>query len=339
MPSLAVDAASIFAERSQIVGFVWAGAYLGTTCAFPTAGALIESGAGWQSVFYLAGGAGAIWVVLWWLVVSDRPETDRYITASERRYITSSLPPSLDPSTPVPWRTILSQSSVWGVVAGHTAHNWLFYTLLTYLPSYLKSELGFDIKTSGVVSVLPYLGCFLGSSGSGQLADRLIKSHGWSVVWTRRTFQVLFEVSAGVVLVLAGYTSDVVVAVVCVTASVTFVGAGSAGGYAPNILDLAPFHGGILMGISNTIATLPGIISPVLTGYIVQSKTRSARSADEWREVFWLGLGVALVGNIIFAVLARGTEVRELCQPEGESAMPKAAPSTASTAPLIDADA
>lgn len=41
--------------------------------------------------------------------------------------------------------------------------------------------------------------------------------------------------------------------------------------YSVNHLDLAPQHASILMGISNTFATLPGIISPTITGYIVKS--------------------------------------------------------------------
>lgn len=36
-----------------------------------------------------------------------------------------------------------------------------------------------------------------------------------------------------------------------------------------NHLDLAPNFAGILMGVSNTVATLSGIISPIITGYIV----------------------------------------------------------------------
>ena len=44
--------------------------------------------------------------------------------------------------------------------------------------------------------------------------------------------------------------------------------------FSVNHLDIAPKHAGVLMGISNTIATLPGIISPLITGYIVQNKVR-----------------------------------------------------------------
>ena len=42
--------------------------------------------------------------------------------------------------------------------------------------------------------------------------------------------------------------------------------------YRVNHLDIAPKHASVLMGIGNTVATLPGVVSPIITGYIVQNK-------------------------------------------------------------------
>lgn len=76
-------------------------------------------------------------------------------------------------------------------------------------------------------------------------------------------------VSQGIFLVIAGYTSNWLVAVVCLTMAVG--GGGFAfSGFFVNHLDIAPPFAGILMGISNTVATIPGILSPLLTGVIVQ---------------------------------------------------------------------
>ena len=42
--------------------------------------------------------------------------------------------------------------------------------------------------------------------------------------------------------------------------------------FSVNYLDVAPQHASVLMGIGNTFATLPGIVSPIITGYVVQNK-------------------------------------------------------------------
>ena len=45
-------------------------------------------------------------------------------------------------------------------------------------------------------------------------------------------------------------------------------------GFSINHLDIAPQYAAILMGVSNTIGTIPGIISPAITGFIVKDGVR-----------------------------------------------------------------
>lgn len=42
--------------------------------------------------------------------------------------------------------------------------------------------------------------------------------------------------------------------------------------YSINPLDIAPQYASIILGISNTFATIPGIVSPMLAGVIVKNK-------------------------------------------------------------------
>ena len=89
----------------------------------------------------------------------------------------------------------------------------------------------------------------------------------------------------GACIIVAGYTTNWLVAVVCLTLAVG--GGGFAfSGFFVNHLDIAPPFAGILMGISNAVATLPGIISPLLTGVIVQHQVcdRSLFAALETRK-------------------------------------------------------
>lgn len=47
--------------------------------------------------------------------------------------------------------------------------------------------------------------------------------------------------------------------------------------------DIAPQFAGVLMGICNSFATVAGIISPILTGYIVTTP-----SEMEWKIIFFI---------------------------------------------------
>lgn len=57
-----------------------------------------------------------------------------------------------------------------------------------------------------------------------------------------------------------------------------------------NHLDIAPQHASVLMGISNTFATIPGIVSPILTGYIVQHEVSEidATNLSQWIDLIYI---------------------------------------------------
>ena len=69
-------------------------------------------------------------------------------------------------------------------------------------------------------------------------------------------------------MMLAAYLLHPVTSMVCITIAVG-LGAFAWSGFAVNHLDIAPQYASILMGIGNTIATIPGIVSPMLTGFLV----------------------------------------------------------------------
>lgn len=54
-------------------------------------------------------------------------------------------------------------------------------------------------------------------------------------------------------------------------------------------------------GISNTVATISGIVTPTLTGYIVQNNL-----ASEWQIVFYIAAGIYLVGSVVYWFCSSG---------------------------------
>lgn len=74
-------------------------------------------------------------------------------------------------------------------------------------------------------------------------------------------------------MMLAAFLIDPIYSVVLLTIGVG-IGAFSLSGFTVNHLDIAPKFASVLMGISNTFGTIPGIVSPILTGYIVSTPVR-----------------------------------------------------------------
>ena len=56
-------------ERSRLCGIAFAGCYLGSFAALPVWGALCAHGH-WEDLFYISGGSGIAWTVLWMLLTA-----------------------------------------------------------------------------------------------------------------------------------------------------------------------------------------------------------------------------------------------------------------------------
>lgn len=110
------------------------------------------------------------------------------------------------------------------------------------------------------------MGILLGVSG--YLADWTQVKGYLTTTQVRRYFNCGAFLAQTVFMMLAAYLLEPTISVVCITIAVG-LGAFAWSGFAVNHLDVAPQYASILMGISNTFATIPGIVSPLLTGFIV----------------------------------------------------------------------
>ena len=81
-------------------------------------------------------------------------------------------------------------------------------------------------------------------------------------------------VGPAVFLVAAGYTGcNPLLAVVFLTLS-SSLGGLSASGFNINHLDIAPRYASILMGISNGVGTLSGMVCPLIVGALTKNKVQ-----------------------------------------------------------------
>ena len=180
-------------ERSGMVGLACGGAYFGTAIAFPICSSLVASTAPvigrWPGMFYLFGVMTLFWAVGWFAVVRKSPEADRNVSAEELNWIVSTRKDDVhinDTDSSVDkkeeqeqdsvdsdakerpttcWQTV--RQSIWMrmflcpaslVIFGvHFAGNWINYTLLSFLPTYFANQLDFDISSSGLLEVIPYV--------------------------------------------------------------------------------------------------------------------------------------------------------------------------------------
>lgn len=282
-------------ERARAISLHLSGTALGTIIALLASPPIIIA-FGWQAVFYVSGLLGLLWIALWWWKADDWPERSRGVSAAEMADIRAGRS-EVDAAEAIPWRRICREPAVWAIVMAHLCNNFGFYILLLWLPSYLDQTFHVPLKNLGMMAVMPYLAAFVVGNCSGWLADSL-QRHGMRMTAVRKTLQsTAFGLGAAAVCAMP-FAHSAVQAVILATISVGGTSIGM-GGWGVNHLDVAPRYAGILMGISNTFATLPGIIGVALTGFVVQA-------TGSYSGVFYLAALVYLIGLIAYLVWGSG---------------------------------
>ncbi|PFX21595.1 Vesicular glutamate transporter 2.1 [Stylophora pistillata] len=163
----------------------------------------------------------------------------------------------------------------------------------------LIQETALDLSKMGFMAAAPFLVKGVCSPLSGLAADMLRRSTV-STKNVRRFFYAAGAVASGFLVLIAGYSLNVTVIVICMslaglTTSLAFPA------YTVNMLDIAPRYSSIIMGVCNTVGTTAGFVSPTIVGFITQDKT-----AEEWQRVFWLTFVILLGGTFLFCLLMSG---------------------------------
>ncbi|XP_025419440.1 vesicular glutamate transporter 1-like isoform X2 [Sipha flava] len=290
------------AERTRLGSFAFSGSFVGTVIGYPICGWLAAN-YGWPSTFYVPGFVAILWCSVWLTCIAESPIEDKYITKEELMYIIDSIGPTGDKKLGFlnyPWKDILTSTPVWAITCAHFCENWGFYTLLTQLPSFMNDVLKFDIEKGSLLSALPYLVMSIILQFSGFFVDWLREHDVFTTTQVRKIFNCGAFVSQTIFMCLAANSTSEVASITCLTLAVG-LGAFAWSGFSINPLDIAPQYASIILGISNTFATIPGIISPMLAGAIVKNK-----SAEEWHWVFLIASGIYLFGAIFYATFASG---------------------------------
>lgn len=135
------------AERTTLNTFAYCGTQVGTVVTLAISGAIGASSVGWPGIFYITGGFGLVWSVIWLLFGSSSPASHRRITYQERDYIESATGTSLNRPTRTPWKQILTSKPFIALFIVSCTQNWGFWTLMTGIPTYMNDVLNFDLTS------------------------------------------------------------------------------------------------------------------------------------------------------------------------------------------------
>ncbi|XP_060522935.1 putative inorganic phosphate cotransporter isoform X2 [Cylas formicarius] len=285
-------------ERTLLGAIAYSGSNLGTVLGNIFTGVIIKQCGNWPSAFYFWGGLCVIYLLLHLLYLFSSPQSHPFITPEELDYLNKFA--SKKRILKIPWAQLFTNMPFWANCAGQIGHNYIYFTMVTYLPTYMKEILAFEIQSNAFFSALPFLVLWLCSLGLSFLAK-------WAVddrkMCRRGAFNNIFATLSNM------GSAGCILAAVYVGCSRT----GAIGFYLLSMIfksfyyftitvntnQLSRNFGGIIFGVTNGLSSLAGVVGNALIGAITKD-----RKLSQWQSAFWITLGVAIMTSIIFVLFS-----------------------------------
>jgi ACS family sodium-dependent inorganic phosphate cotransporter len=196
----------------------------------------------------------------------------------------------------MPWGKLLRIPIVRAFVTAHFCHNWALFVLVSWLPSYFHEHLGLGVARAGLYSALPWVTNLAALMVGGSAGDALI-GRGRHPLNVRRWFAAAGLAAAALCLLLLRPVNSAEVALL-LTCLATFTLGLAAAGFTSVPLDLAPRHAPMLIGFSNTLATIPGILGVAITGWLLDL-------THTYAATFLATAALTLIGALALALVSR----------------------------------
>jgi len=215
------------------------------------AGGLLVSRYGWRALFLSVGLASLLWLIPWMLYTRG---------GHESRVVSHSASP--------PMMALLRRREAWGTYLGMFALGYVWYFLLSWLPSYLVKERGFSLQSMAMLGSVPFWGMAGATLVGGWTSDAWIR-RGASPTRVRKTFLIGGLLLCGAAMLPAVFVSDARWCVGWLTAATLSLGLYTSNVWAVTQTLAGPAAAGRWSGIQNAIGNLGGVVSPLITGWIV----------------------------------------------------------------------
>lgn len=242
-------------RRGTAVGIYMASAKVGPAVGSLIAGPVLMA-VGWRPMFLVMGLGCLVWLIPWFALVRD---DDR---ALEQAQAKSATVPS------VPMSAILRSPVIWGTIIGTLAYQYFLYLTMTWMPKYFADRFHMKVEATSYYAAFSFGGMALVAIISGAIADRLIRN-GRDPVRVRRRF-VIAGLLLGSTEVIGAFSHSPQVALFFAIFSICGLGLATANYWAITQTLIPGGSVGSIVGLQNCVAQIPGIVAPLLTGWLKQ---------------------------------------------------------------------
>jgi len=171
-------------EVGRANAFVMMFAPLGGMLTAPVSGAIIAA-LDWRWLFIIEGLLSLVVLLVWWRLISDRPEEAHWLPASEREYLVTTLAREREARlaeeavSNAPVKDVFRNAGLMKLVVLNFFYQTGDYGYTLWLPTILKNLTGANMAGVGVLAILPFVATLAGIYTISLFSDRSGKRRAW----------------------------------------------------------------------------------------------------------------------------------------------------------------
>jgi MFS family permease len=212
-----------------------------------------------------------------------------------------------------PWMAFLTHPVSLTMLFNSWVSGWVTFTLMSEMPHYLNS-IGFNVSSSGMLCVYPYIALFISSLAFGAILEYLHIHFHFSTNTIRRLAETVAFLGAGVGLIICGFMTDKNTSYAFLIVTQSMYGAVQSGiqcAYS----DVAPNYSSAMNTLGNFLSAAAGIAGPL----VIADLLTSLGETWGWRVAFILTLAQCVLALILWYIYQTAEIIPELNNPTSES--------------------
>lgn len=281
-------------ERARATATYTVGEYIGLAAFSPLLFLILEHH-GWRTLFFITGGLGIIFTLVWWKFYHE-PHESKTANKAELEYIGIENTSQHNENIPFNWpdaKRLLCCRQIIGASLGQYAGNTTLVFFLTWFPTYLANERHLPWLHVGFFASWPFLAAAIGIIFGGWVSDKILRKT--RSVNISRKLPIISGLLLSSCIITANWVDSNTAVIIIM--SVAFFGQGMVGLGWTLISDIAPKNmGGLTGGIFNFCANMASIITPLIIGVII------SMTGNFFYALIYIGL-TALIGVIAYVFI------------------------------------
>jgi len=247
-------------DRGFAQGITHAAARVGNAAA-PGIIVVVMATYGWRASFFACAVISFLWLGLWMLVFRENPADHPGITKEEL----AALPLPRARIAKVPWSRLLRRMLPVTVV--YFCYGWTLWLFLSWIPQYFLHSYDLNLAKSALFSSAVFFAGVVGDSLGGVITDAILRRTG-NLNRARSLMVAVCMAMTCLALIPLMFSHDLYVSLACLSAGFFFAEL-TIGPMWAVPMDIAPEFSGTASGIMNTGSALAAIISPVVSGLVI----------------------------------------------------------------------